>query len=74
MPERSIAYQLVEERLGADLEAYVAQMRAEGLSWNRLAVDLNNRTGVLVTTVTLRSWFPSSTSTRASGSRRGASA
>lgn len=53
----SHAATLIAERLGDDLEAYVAGKRNAGQSWQRIALDLYERTGVLVTDETVRRWF-----------------
>jgi hypothetical protein len=53
----SHAATLIAERLGADLPSYVATKRGEGASWHRIALDLYQRTGVLVTDETVRRWF-----------------
>lgn len=50
-------YLLIEERLDTDLLGFVERKRIDGASWNRIAVELNELTKVLVTSETLRIWF-----------------
>ncbi len=54
---QSHAANLIAERLGTDLSAYVSGKRGDGASWHRIALDLYERTGVLVTDETVRRWF-----------------
>jgi uncharacterized phosphosugar-binding protein len=53
----SHAAALIAERLGADLDTYVTGCRDAGQSWHVIAIDLYERTGVLVTDETVRRWF-----------------
>jgi hypothetical protein len=53
----SHAAALIAERLGSDLATYVAGKRSDGASWHRIALDLYETTGVLVTDETVRRWF-----------------
>jgi len=61
MSNRSRTYLLIEERLDTPLDRVV--MRARGTeprpktSWNQIAHALHEKTGVLVTSETLRIWF-----------------
>lgn len=55
--ETSRTAALIAERLGTDLPAHVATLRASGLSWHRVSLDLYERTGVLATAETVRRWF-----------------
>lgn len=57
MIKRSGTYLLIEERLKAPLDHEVRSRRADGDSWNAIAVALHESTGVLVTPETLRNWF-----------------
>lgn len=54
---KSHAATLIAERLGTDLTAYVAAQRANGDSWQTIALALYRQTDVLVTDETLRRWF-----------------
>lgn len=55
----SSAYLLIEARLdGQELAVLVRSYRDEGLSWERIVLELHGRTGVVVTSQTLRNWFP----------------
>lgn len=51
---------LADHLLGGEgqLAELVDQRRAEGVSWRRIARELEERTGVVVTHETIRSWFP----------------
>lgn len=57
MQQRSRVYQLIEDRLGSDLEAWVTEQRNQAASWNTIAIGLHTRTGVTVTGESLRNWF-----------------
>jgi len=48
---------LIEDRIGGDLAAYVAELREDGASWNVIAARIARRTDVKVTDQTLRNWF-----------------
>jgi hypothetical protein len=50
-------YELIEDRLGADLAEHVAKMRAEKASWHKISIDLAERTNVVVTPQTISNWF-----------------
>ena len=50
--------QLLQVRLGADLESYVRISRADGQSWKVIAKRLQRQTGVRVTFEALRHWYP----------------
>lgn len=56
MPDRATLYLLLEAKLGQPLDGYVAARRPE-LSWRRLAADIQQRTGVNVSWVSLWTWF-----------------
>lgn len=57
--QRSRSYQLVEDRLGRDLEDWVGEQRQRSNSWHAIAVELAAKTAVTVTPETLRQWFGS---------------
>lgn len=48
---------LIADRLGDDLPPWVHSRRADGKSWHRIAIELYELTGVLVTGETVRLWF-----------------
>lgn len=50
-------YLLLESRLGQDLRRHVMREWRKGTSWNLLSQDLYARTGISVTSETLRLWF-----------------
>lgn len=52
--------ELVELKLpaGRTLSSYVATKRRQGHGWRRIADDLYQDTGVMVSFATLRRWFP----------------
>jgi hypothetical protein len=54
---RTRLYELTELRLGRDLKGYVQAARNDGLSWRRIADELNKLTSTDVTWETLRVWF-----------------
>jgi hypothetical protein len=56
-PATSYAADLITGRLGEPLPGYVIGCRQQGQSWHRIALDLYERTGVLVTDETVRRWF-----------------
>jgi hypothetical protein len=53
----SHAATLIADRLGEPLAGFVIGRRESGQSWHRIALDLYERTGVLVTDETVRRWF-----------------
>lgn len=53
----SHAADLIADRLGGDLAGWVTAKREDGASWHRIALDLYEQTGVLVTDETVRRWF-----------------
>jgi hypothetical protein len=55
---RSARYELVQVRLGRDLEAYVRGRWEDNAPWRTIAHDLRAITEVNVSHETLRSWFP----------------
>lgn len=61
MSNRSRTYLLVEERLGRPLERHVMKLRGNqprgSTSWEHIARQLHDATGVAVTSETLRIWF-----------------
>lgn len=61
MPKKSRTYLLIEERLGRPLHKHVLKARGTqpraSTSWERIAADLSEKTGVHVTSETLRLWF-----------------
>lgn len=42
--------------LGEDVIAYIRRRRGDGLSYHRIAVELEQKTGRLATGETMRSW------------------
>jgi len=48
--------QLIEDRLGESLANLIAERRQRGVSWRRIALELDRRTGTDVTGETLRLW------------------
>jgi hypothetical protein len=54
---KTATYRLVEDRLGKDLRRHVVALWKRGESWNAIARDLHGRTGVAVTSETIRVWF-----------------
>lgn len=57
---RSPTYQLMQDRLGdtEDLAAFVKSRRESKVGWERVARELEDRTGVYVSWATLARWFP----------------
>ena len=53
--------QLVEDRLGSDLEAFVLDLRQDGVSWPVISRRIERVVGVQVSGNTLRLWFEEST-------------
>lgn len=53
--------QLVEDRLGSDLEAFVLDLRQDGVSWTVISRRIERVVGVQVSGNTLRLWFEEST-------------
>ena len=49
--------QLVEDRLGSDLEAFVLDLRQDGVSWPVISRRIERVVGVQVSGNTLRLWF-----------------
>lgn len=58
MTNHTSAYLLVETRLGSDLDAFVRAARCDGTPWRAITEQLIERTGLQLTTTTLRNWFP----------------
>lgn len=50
-------YQLIEERLGSDLEAFVLDLRQDGVAWTAIAARIERVVGVTVDHQTLTNWF-----------------
>jgi hypothetical protein len=58
MPERPNATQaLLTRSLDVPLERYVANRRKVGMSWQRIADDMNQQCGTSISGETLRRWF-----------------
>lgn len=62
MANRTPTFALIEDRLGKNLTRYVLAARtptptSPKRSWNAIALDLHQKTGVAVTSETLRTWF-----------------
>lgn len=55
---RSPTYRLLDHLLKGGLDVFVADRRARGRSWRRIAQDILEVTGVDVTYETIRSWYP----------------
>lgn len=55
---RSAKYQLIELRLGRDLEQWVTDRAADGTGCRPIARDLSRMTGMHLSHDTLRVWFP----------------
>jgi hypothetical protein len=49
--------QLIEVKLGVDLQRYVTEARDEGADWRSIARDLTERSGTSVSHEAVRSWF-----------------
>ena len=49
--------QLLDVKLGGNLEAFVRERRAAAASWDSIATDLVIETGTRVTGESLRMWF-----------------
>jgi hypothetical protein len=64
--QKTIKAQLLDQLVDGGLDAYVSRARAAGDSWQRLAMDLSQTTGVYVTYESLRSWYLTSDADRAS--------
>lgn len=47
---------LIETKLGESLSELVEARRADGVSWARIALELNKRTGLYVTGEGIRLW------------------
>lgn len=56
MPMPSQLYRLIEERLDTSLDEYVAAHK-DLLSWRAMSRDLTARTGIVVSSETLRLWY-----------------
>lgn len=56
MSTRSSLYRLANEKLDGSLEDVVCSLRAEGLSWERVARRLHADHGIDVASETLRKW------------------
>lgn len=59
-PVKSITHRYADELLDRPLAEYVAEQRADGVSWRRIALNLRDETDgeIDITYETLRSWFP----------------
>jgi hypothetical protein len=57
MAKRTTTAQLIEHKLGRDLGQYVAEMQTRDLGWRRIAQQIREDTGVVVSHESLRSWF-----------------
>lgn len=64
-----IKYREIEQRLGERLADMIAARRAGNVSWRRIAMEVNARTGVDIAGETLRVWTEG---VSPAGSRRGA--
>jgi len=60
----------IENLLGEPLAGLVASRRAEGASWQRIADEVRERTGVFVTDNTIRVWHLSAEVEPAAAGRR----
>lgn len=49
--------QLIAAKLGEDLDAWVGGRRIGGMSWRKIAREIEARTEVEVTWETLRNWY-----------------
>ncbi len=54
---QTVTYELLEQRLGRSLDAYVSERRAAGVGWRKIATALADDTGRAVSYETLRAWF-----------------
>jgi hypothetical protein len=50
--------QYADHLLGGKLAEFVAERRAAGAGWRRIATDLRETTGISASHETVRSWFP----------------
>lgn len=55
--QRTAMYDQVEEKLRQPLADYVAERRASGASWRRIALSITESTGIDITGEALRVWF-----------------
>lgn len=53
-------FKALDHLMGGDgaLTQWVTARRSDGVSWRRIAVELEDETGIDVTHETVRSWFP----------------
>jgi len=49
---------LLDHLIPEGVDVFVADRRARGYSWRRIARDIEDATGIEVTYETVRSWFP----------------
>ena len=54
--DRPPKFQLVDLKLGGELEAWLAEQRQADASYDAIARDIWDRTGVSVTGATVRNW------------------
>jgi hypothetical protein len=54
----TVQRQLVDTKLGGNLDGLVAGLRLGGWGWRKIAVEVTKRSGVDVSHETLRNWFP----------------
>lgn len=57
---KTAKHQLVEDRLGQPLDAFIASRYKpyiRGFGWRVVAADIEQETGIVVSHETLRSWF-----------------
>lgn len=64
--QKTIKRQLLDQLVDGGLDAYMMTARAAGDSWQRIAMNLSQQTGVYVTYESLRSWYLTSDADRAS--------
>lgn len=50
-------HQLLETKLGTDLDEYIIAARKDGKTYIRIAEDLRNQTEVYVTHESIRRWY-----------------
>lgn len=48
---------LIEHKLGRDLDEYVTELQGRDLGWRRIAEQVRQDTGVIVSHESLRTWF-----------------
>lgn len=63
--QKTIKRQLLDQLVDGGLDAYMLRARDAGDSWQRIAMNLSQQTGVYVTYESLRSWYLASDADRA---------